>query len=69
MHGIIYCGDFNKKSFVIKCIPVVSKNSRCSAIKEWFLMKVASVIGVGPQILDYFGFDILMFSECIEFGM
>jgi len=32
-------------------------------------MKIASIAGVGPSVEAYFGFDILMFSECTEFAM
>lgn len=32
-------------------------------------MKVASMARVGPKLKPYFGFDIIMFEECIEFAM
>ena len=65
MFGSIYKGKFNKEEFIIKCLPLQYKDSRFRAIKEWFIMKIASIAGVGPKLEPYFGFDILMFSECI----
>jgi serine/threonine protein kinase len=33
------------------------------------LLKVCSDLVIGPQVEKYFGFDMLMFSECVEFAM
>ena len=60
---------FNEKKMILKCLPVRSEKSRLNAIKEWFLLKLNSVAKTGPKIESYFGFDILMFSECTEFAM
>ena len=32
-------------------------------------MKLFSDLKIGPKVEPCFGFDVLMFSECIEFGM
>ena len=55
----------------MKCMETKHKqvNRRAKAIKEWFIMKICSILKVGPQIEPYFGFDILMYSECVEFAM
>lgn len=33
------------------------------------MLKIASLLGVGPQIGALFGFDLIIFKECIEFCM
>ena len=55
----------------MKCLSIRpgKKSTRYKAVKEWFLMKLSSLAGIGPKVEDYFGFDILMFDGCIEFGM
>ena len=63
--GSIYQGELLGKIFVMKCLPVQSALSRYKAIKEWFLMKLSAVAGIGPSVESYFGFDILMFSKFI----
>ena len=62
-------GIFKKHKIILKCIPIRYKGSRHWAIKEWFLLKIASGLEIGPKIEKSFGFDILMFSECLEFAM
>jgi serine/threonine protein kinase len=42
---------------------------RQEAIKEWFILKMASTLEAGPKVEAYFGFDLLMFSDCVEFAM
>ena len=39
------------------------------AIKEYSLLKIASILGVGPKLNNLFGFDLLVYDECIEFCM
>ena len=46
----------------MKCIANHYEGKRQEAIKEWFLLKIASAAEIGPQIKGCFGFDILMFK-------
>lgn len=39
------------------------------AIKEYCLLKIASILGVGPKLNNMFGFDLVVYDECIEFCM
>jgi len=39
------------------------------AIKEIFLMKIASVLRIGPSIKNWLGFDLIIHRSCIEFAM
>ena len=57
------------KEFALKCLQAKSDESRVKAIKEWFILKLSSALKIGPKVEPYFGFDIVMYSECIEFGM
>jgi serine/threonine protein kinase len=68
-HGTIYFRELSQQKFAIKCIPSQHYSCRNNAIKEYFLTKVASFAGIGPKVESYFGFDILIFADCIEFGM
>ena len=60
-----YCGKFYQDKIAIKCIHLRNESTRHKAVKEWFLLKVASAAEIGPKVKPYFGFDILMFKECI----
>lgn len=39
------------------------------AIKEYSILKIASILGVGPKMNNIFGFDLVAYDECIEFCM
>lgn len=67
--GNIYRGLFMNKGMALKCLPVRSKSTRHHAIKEWLLLKIASIAEIGPQMEPLFGFDLLMYEDCVEFGM
>jgi hypothetical protein len=55
----------NTHSFVMKCIKNKGKLSRLMAIREWIILKVASMLKIGPAINNYFiGFDMLMYEDC-----
>jgi hypothetical protein len=32
-------------------------------------LKIAAAVGAGPQTNQIFGFDLIIFEECIEFSM
>lgn len=44
-----------------KELPTVFAN----AIQEFCLLKVAGILGAGPKIDDLFGFDLVVFEDCI----
>jgi len=44
----------------MKCIKMADDLSRQYAIKEWFLLKIASLLKVGPAMKQYIGFDLVM---------
>jgi hypothetical protein len=46
----IYGGYFLKKTLAMKCIPIIDEKSRIRAIKEWFLLKIASTVEVAPKM-------------------
>jgi hypothetical protein len=39
------------------------------AIKELFLLKIASCLKTGPCVRNYLGFDLLLYRDCMEFAM
>lgn len=39
------------------------------AIKEYSILKISSILGVGPKMNNIFGFDMVVYDECIEFCM
>jgi hypothetical protein len=39
------------------------------ALREFCLFKIAAALGVGPRLPRVFGFDLVVFSQCIEFSM
>ena len=61
VHASIYNGSFSQQRLSMKCIANHYEGKRQEAIKEWFLLKIASAAEIGPQIEGCFGFDILMF--------
>ena len=65
----LYRISLNCQEFIIKCIEIKNKLLRELAIKEWFLLKICSVVRVGPHISGYLGFDLIMLEDCIEFAM
>lgn len=57
---MIKCTTFKPKDFLDTLIVVV---------KEYSFLKIAAALEVGPQITPIFGFDLLVFEDCIEFSM
>lgn len=68
-YGKIYFGMLQKQTFIIKCIHFkVFKSpseAKIMAIKEYFLLKIAAALGVGPSIAVSVGFDLFMHENCI----
>jgi hypothetical protein len=65
----LYKIDLKRQELIIKCIKIKHKLTRGEAIKEWFLLKICSVLRVGPHISGYLGFDLIMHQDCVEFAM
>lgn len=65
----IYVGTILKEKIAIKCIKVTSGIYRKRAVKEWFLAKIASAAEIGPKVMSSMGFDVLMYSDCVEFAL
>ena len=38
-------------------------------IEEYFFYKIASVLEVGPEMKNHFGYDLICFDDRIEFAM
>ena len=65
----LYKIQLKRQEFIIKCIEIKHKLAREEALKEWFLLKICSVLRMGPHISGYLGFDIIMHEDCVEFAM
>jgi len=53
---------------VIKCFEFTEEstdNKIANAIKEYCLMKIASILKIGPKIIKIFGFDLVVSDHCI----
>lgn len=62
----------SNKNHIIKCLTfphVPFEDQLAMAIKEYCLLKIASILGVGPKLKNLFGFDLVVYDECIEFCM
>ena len=55
----------------VKCFSTEDDFEKAVAtvIKEYCLLKIASILRVGPRLPKLFGFDIVVFEKCIEFSM
>jgi hypothetical protein len=63
----------------VKCIKFVGHKNRNEnnklrqikdAIKEYFLLKIASILEVGPSSVgEYNCFDLIIYQDCMEFMM
>ena len=42
---------------------------KLNGIKEYFIMKIASALKIGPQIKKYLGFDFIIYSNAVHFAM
>jgi serine/threonine protein kinase len=65
----VYDGVFLNRILILKSFLIKTKGTRNQAIKEWFLLKIVSALEIGPKMEPYFGFDILMYRDCVEFAM
>lgn len=56
----------------LKCISFKEENFATvfkNTLAEYFVMKIASILEVGPMIKPPFGFDIIIYRNCLEFTM
>ena len=67
--GKIFGYQISEEPFVVKEVPLKTDEDKISILQEYFLTKLGYILGVGPKVGDYFGFDILMFSDCALFAM
>lgn len=38
-------------------------------VKEYCLMKIATALDSSPKVCNYFGFDLIVYSDCVQFAM
>jgi hypothetical protein len=56
------------KNIVIKCISLKSKcfeDELSVVIKEFSLLKIASLLGIGPKMNSIFGFELVVYDDCV----
>jgi hypothetical protein len=57
----------------MKCYEITEKRNPAvvffKALKEYFFLRIASGLRVGPKLLRESGFDMIFYQNCIEFGM
>jgi hypothetical protein len=61
-----------KEDFAVKCFPRQSENpldQLAFILREYSFYRIAGCLGIGPALLTPFGFDIIIYEECIEFAM
>jgi len=68
-YGKIYHHHSQSESFILKCILYKHfKNTiaaKFMAIKEVFLLKIASALRIGPKLKKWAGFDLINRRDCI----
>lgn len=75
--GNVYFYELSGQLFAIKCMEINKHESSqitiskfiLRAIKEYFFAKIASLLKVGPKLIKYQEFDLIFYSNCIEFWM
>ena len=59
----------NDSMVAIKCFPIgdyqESSHVFASILREFFIGKIASGLGIGPKMPKYGGFDLLFHNKCI----
>lgn len=74
-NGKVYTFSFLKQRIAVKSYQISSHNSHykvsiiSKAIQEYSIMKICHALECGPYCPSYFGFDILVFNDRIEFAM
>lgn len=53
----------------IKFIETAFENTFKELIKEYFLLKIASALRIGPSIGNIFDFNIIVYWNCFDFSM
>jgi hypothetical protein len=55
------------KNIVIKCISLKKcfEDELSVVIKEFSLLKIASLLGIGPKMNSIFGFDLVVYDDCV----
>ena len=69
----IYFPERSKKESVIKCYHFENNSEPIDvfaiALREFCFLKLCDLLGIGPQIKCYSGFDIIFYADCVEFMM
>lgn len=72
-YGKVYKCRYKGRNIAIKCFKKsddkLTLKHFSSVLTEYCLLKIASALEAGPNMTDIYGFDIMVFEDCIEFGM
>jgi serine/threonine protein kinase len=71
-YGHIYKITHEGNTYALKCLTYAENNFQTifsNTVMEYFLLKVASILEVGPSMSSPFGFDLVIYRNCIEFTM
>ena len=76
-YGRIYEKTFKEKSYVAKFLPFVRKKENQEEeelerqiwffLREVFITKIASQLGVGPKFYGFFSYDLIIFKDGAQF--
>jgi len=67
-YGNIYQITHQKEYYALKCLPYYDGTLSLairSAISEFFILKIASALQIGPYVHSPFGFDLIIYRNCI----
>lgn len=69
----IYFGNIkNRVHYAVKCVPFDSQSSEKAilmAVKECFLLRIASILRFGPVYPFELGVDLMVYGSCVEIVM
>jgi hypothetical protein len=70
-YSSVYRGHIHQDEIAIKCTLIKDNFEKTfvNVLKELIAFKIAQQIEAGPRLLNPFGFDLLVYDTCIEFGM
>ena len=71
-YGTVYRAKFREKFYAVKCIRLDRDSlnytkTLTKAIKEFCFLKICSILKLGPKVTNAFGFDLILYENCIEF--
>ena len=71
-YGIVYFSVLNDKNICIKSTNFNSESFHQTfpkVIKEWCILKICSIINCCPRVDLYLGFDVIVYTDCIQYAM